>query len=332
MKQSKSKEHISNEVDDLKIYFNKEKNKPSSFGISTHKYLGILTGLAVAVLGAPSMSQAKYNRFDQMETFREVQTLTHIAGQKKQALQLGDKLLTQLDKSDPLFQPLNELTNSLNDGNPTYPLDKAVKFATGTKVEIYCRGQGLVHLIGNHNDGTKTEVKLIASNRKMGQEFAYITGGDWLYEMFTGYRTLTRSESWLDTSTSSSYSIQEFRKRAGGEFDEGKGTAQWQNGHVQNSYHTKGETHEPLPLYMANDFHLWGSYDLGFKIQFKLGYKDEMQARERGSTKVIVLKTKREVIEKLESYDFTDSERKTHLFQNCYKVKSNIDLDKLENP
>ena len=277
-----------------------------------------------------SISAFAGNRYDQMETYREIQRLMKIQGQKQPALNLAKSLLAQLDQDDELYKDVSELVGFLGDGNPNFPLEKAIKFATGTKDEIYCKGVGLVHIEGKHNDGTTSTLKLISSNRDLGGTYSFVKSGDWVYELDTEYREPMTSESWLDQSSSNSYQIREFRRRQNGN-DTGKWKASWQGTSTSTSYSTRGETPEPLPMHMANDYHLWGAYDLGFKINFKVGYKDKVHNREGGSTKVIILTTDREVVEQLPKFDYRDAKGDYHEYADCFKVHLKINLDKLED-
>ncbi|MCB0414285.1 MAG: hypothetical protein KDD50_08130 [Bdellovibrionales bacterium] len=277
-----------------------------------------------------SLSAFAGNRFDQMETYREIQRLMKVQGKKRPALNLAKGLLAQLDQEDELYKEVSELIGFLGDGNPNFPLEKAIKYATGTKEEIYCKGVGLVHLEGKHNDGTKSSLKLISSNRDLGDTYSFVKGGDWVYELDTGYREPVTSESWLDQSTANSYQVREFRRRTEGN-DKGTWKASWQGNSSSTSYSTSGETLEPLPMYMANDYHLWGAYDLGFKINFKVGEKDKIYNREGGSTKAIILKTDREVTKHLDQFNYKDAKGNNHKFSDCFKVHLKIELDKLED-
>lgn len=287
------------------------------------KWFATITTLVIA------LSAQAANRFEQMETYREVQRLMKIQNQKDSALSLAKNLLAQLDRNDDLHREVSELVGSLGDGNPEFPLDKAIKFVEGSKDEVYCKNVGLVFLEGKHNDGTVSTVKLISSNRDLGGTYSLIKSGDWIYELDTGYRKPTTSESWLDQSTTTSYQIQEFRRREGGESDKGTWKAHWQGSKSSHSFHTSGETPEPLPIFLANDYHLWGAYDLGFKIDFKIGYKDKISGRETGSTKAIELITEREVTEHLPSFSYKDAKGEPHSFSDCFKVHANVKIDKL---
>lgn len=271
------------------------------------------------------------NRFDQMEAYREIQRHEKIEGQKRPALELANNLMAQLDQNDELYKDVAKLAGGMGNGNPHFPLEKAIKFATGKKEEIYCKGIGLVHLKANHNDGTVSTVKLISSNRDLGGTYNLVRKGDWIYELDTAYREPMNSESWLDEATANSYKMREFRRREKGNFDDGRWNISWGKQDYNGSSQTHGETPEPLPIYMANDYHLWGAYDLGFKIDFKVGSKDKISGRETGAQKDIILTTDREVVEKLSQFDYLDAKGNTHKYSDCFKVQSTVQLDKLED-
>ncbi len=271
------------------------------------------------------------NQFDHMEAFREIQRLIKVEDQKKPALELAKQLQEQLDKDDDLYKDVSLLVTQLGKGNPNFPLDKAIKFATGQKDEIFCKNVGLVFQEGRHNDGTISTLKLISSNRDLGGTYSQIKSGDWIYEFDSEYRDPVNSESWLDESTDHSYKMREFRRKENGRFDDGKWSVSWYGTGYSSSTSTHGESFEPLPMYMANDYAMWGTYDMGFKIKFEVGYKDQVKDRQNGSSKIIVLATDREVIEKLPKYSYQDAAGGFHEYPDCFKVRSDIKLDKLEN-
>lgn len=274
---------------------------------------------------------ANANDLDKMKTYNEIQRLINVQGDKNTALDLAKKLRSQMSKEDKLYSEIDSLIIYLKDGNPNYPLEKAIQFATGTKDEIYCKGVGLVYLIANHNDGTTSELKLISSSRKFINDYSIVKTGDWVYELDTGYRDPVKSDSWLESSTESSFKFSELRKRTKNEVDKGTWQASWAAKDKKYNYHTSGDTPEPLPIYMANDFHLWGSYDLGFKIKFKVGSKDQLSGFESGAPKDIILKTNREVTEKLAHFEYKDAAGVSYKHADCFKVKNDIQLDKLED-
>jgi hypothetical protein len=271
------------------------------------------------------------NRFDQMEAYREIQRLMLIEGQNRPALELAMQLLEQLDQKDDLYKEVKEIMRQLGDGNPQFPLDKAIKFATGRKDEIFCKNIGLVFLEARHNDGTVSTVRLINSNRELGGTYSLIENGSWVYELDTEYREPIRSESWLDEATDHSYKMKEVRNRGEGRIDHGKWTRSWNKNGDSGSYSTRGETPEPLPMHLANDYPLWGTYDMGFKIQFSVGFKDKVSDRQTGAPKAILLKTEREVVAKLLKFAYTDAKGNNHEYPDCFKVRSIIQLDRLED-
>ena len=84
-------------------------------------------------------------------------------------------------------------------------------------------------------------------------------------------------------------------------------------------------------MHLANHYPLWGSMDLGFRLKFEVGYKDQSFGRQGGTAKTIVLTSNREVVEKLNSFSFRDSENKAYNFNDCYRVDVQVKLNKLVN-
>ena len=175
--------------------------------------------LAVALL---SNSAGAESRFDHMEVYREILKMSHIKGKKQEALGLATELQTKLDQKDKLYKELDTLREKLGEQRSKYPLEPALEFISGKKTNVYCRNVGLVHMAGEHNDGTKSSLKLITSNRRMNDTYSLIGGGDWVYELDTDYREPERSESWIDESRENSYRIREFRQREKGFYDAGR--------------------------------------------------------------------------------------------------------------
>ena len=70
---------------------------------------------------------------------------------------------------------------------------------------------------------------------------------------------------------------------------------------VSNHTQSGDATPEPIPMYMALDYQLWGNSDLGYKLKFEPGFHDTQESTERTSTKNIVLLSERNVGDKIES-------------------------------
>ncbi|OQW46297.1 MAG: hypothetical protein A4S09_16420 [Proteobacteria bacterium SG_bin7] len=272
------------------------------------------------------------SEFNKNEAYLEIQKLMNVQGDKQPALELAKALFKKLDEKDRLYPEIKNLIVYLGDGNPTFPLDKAIKFVTGKKEEVYCKDAGLVYLKGLHNDGTKSELKLVSNSRKMDGSYAIMKKGDWVYELDTEYRDPVKSDSWLEESTNTSFKLKEFRRLKNEKFDEGVWTSKWDGKSNSLSYQTNGDTPEPIPMFMANDYHLWGSPDLGYKIQFKVGATDKISSHEQGPPKTIYMKGVRTVEKKLDTFDYSEANGKKYSFKDCFLVVSKIELDHLEDP
>lgn len=284
--------------------------------------------LVALIVGFQLKAESEFNK---NEAYLEIQRLMNVQGDKQAALDLAKTLFNKLDKKDRLYPEIENLIGYLGDGNPTFPLDKAVKFVTGKKEEVYCKGAGLVHMQGFHNDGTKSELRLISHSRKM-DSYAVMNKGDWIYELDTDYREPIKSDSWLQESTNSSFKMKEFRRLKNEKFEEGVWTSKWDKKSDSLSYQTNGDTPEPIPMFLANDYHLWGSPDLGYKINFKVGATDKIASHEQGPPKTIYMKGVRTVEKKLDNYDYKESNGTSHSYKDCFLVVSKIELDHLEDP
>ncbi|NRA66136.1 MAG: hypothetical protein HRU19_16730 [Pseudobacteriovorax sp.] len=269
------------------------------------------------------------SRFEQMEVYREILKLSHIEGKKKEALDLATELQTKLDRKDDLYQKLDSLRESLGAKRSKYPLEPALAFITGTKTNIYCRNVGLVHMSAEHNDGTKSSLKLVSSNRKMNNSYSLVVGGDWVYELDTDYREPVKSEAWIDESTETSYKIREYRQREKGLFEAGNWTTSWSGSKFRNRSHTTGNAPEPLPMFMAQEYHRWGEFDLGFPIDFKVGFEDTAQGEENIEKARVVLRSERKVTKALNQYMFTDSSMQKHQYFDCFEVFVKIGIENL---
>jgi hypothetical protein len=214
-------------------------------------------------------------------------------------------------------------------------IQKAIDFLTGSKQEIYCKNVGLVEIKGKHNDGTKSHLVLLNSNRVINDSYANIKDGNWVYELSSDYRSAAISDSWVISSADHSYLMKERREQLDSKNpDTGRYEASWRadGSKHSNSFSTHGEVFEPYPMYMANDYHVWGgNVSLGRMIEFKVGSKKEIsKISQRGFGLEILLKSKQTVSKKLPTVSVESSNGRIANYQDCFQVDYEIQFDRLE--
>lgn len=289
----------------------------------------IICLLGVCACSFLTLEAGAHEKIDNMMMLYDLQKYIHVEDNVVKARKTASELVSRISDKSELHAILTPLVQKI--GAISKEPDESIRFATGTKDEIYCKDVGLVHLLARHNNGTTSEVRIISSNRKLSGGYSIPISGDWVYEFNSSYRESIRSESWMVKSTPNSYEITEVRQNKNGDFDEGHWMAEWnKEGPATLKAKTKGEMEEPVPMYMANAYHNWGTYDMGFKINFKVGYKDTIFGKCNGLVNTIWQKTRRSVGERLEQISYSDSSGKKHTYNDCFKVHSVIELDKLE--
>ena len=266
---------------------------------------------------------------DDMLMLYELQRYIYVENNIIKARKVASELISRVANTNEIHKIITPLIQKIS--AVSKEPDESIHYATGVKDEIYCKNVGLVYLQAQHNNETTSEVHLINSNRELNGSYSIVLSGDWVYELITSYRKPIRSESWIVKGTPKSYSISEVRQNKNGDFDEGIWKTSWDSdGAYSLETKLKGETEEPTPMHMANSYNNWGTYDMGFKIHFKVGYKDSISGRCNGLISTIQQKTQRSVDEWLNQFNYTDSSGKKHTYSDCFKVHSIIELDKLE--
>ncbi|MGE0174027.1 MAG: hypothetical protein AB7T49_14615 [Oligoflexales bacterium] len=211
-------------------------------------------------------------------------------------------------------------------------LKRAIAFLTGKKQEFYCKNVGLVEIKAQHKDGTESHVVLVNQRREMDDSYAWVKDGSWTYELTNGYRPTTRSDLWMIASSPTSYSMKENRKLNSDKPDTGDYMHSWSltDSEQHTSIHTKGKVLEPFPMYMANDFHIWGGNpSLGRLIDFRVGFEKSRTFPERGFGYKILLKSKQTVSRQLSELEVTDSSGSSTAYSDCFQVDYDIQFESL---
>lgn len=264
------------------------------------------------------------NDYDLSRSYMEVLKEKHLNGNVQNARKLAQDQLQRLPNDSEIANNFAAEAYEERDGLPQLLIAK-VKFLEGTKKEVYCKNLGLVHMEGNHQDGTKSSLR-IRDYAIIGQsgDYATRTAGNWVFELTNGYRRNTPSNVVLVSGTSNSYELLEMRRHGQGEIDVGDYKFRLEGEKEKHNYHTRGEVLEPWPMYMATDFQLWGSPDLGLKLKFFPGYKDVNESTQSGNGYRIFLRSERKVGNHLATYSFVDSTGGSSSFEDCFPVETKI--------
>jgi hypothetical protein len=292
-----------------------------------NKELFIITTLVLGFASAVATTS-----FDRVTALKDVLELRHVDGKKDEAAALATKLAAN-SNNEPFVQgPLQEELAGLDASVSDTSLEKSVNFITGKKTELYCEGQGLVEMSGEHNDGSTSHLVLVRTNRVLlPGSYSQVESGDWAYELSDSYRRPAVSELIMVGGGANSYNLKELRTKTNGKTDSGEFSANWSGNKITSRARSVGEGPEPMGNYMAMDFHLWGNNDLGYKVKFEPGFRDSHESSQATATKEIILSSDRTVGELMPEAQVTDSKGEVHSFKNCYPVKYQITMKKIED-
>lgn len=287
-----------------------------------------LTKILLIIL-LPSLSLA-----GPIEDSKEVHKLLsklYLDGKKQESGKLGFKIAKALPQNSP-FQSV--VRDAIDASSTSEQIDsekkKEIYFATGEKSEIYCRGVGLVHMEGRHNNGTASKLILIKNNRGTKKDQYAIMGdsAEWSYELENAYRPASISELYQPYGRQNAFDIIEIRKKKSGHADKGYWSYQWGDKNSRSNHSINGSPKEPTRMYMALQYHIWGSPELGYTLKFEQGYEDQKTGFTSASTSGrINLKSKRKVTEHLPSFSYKDSKGKEYSYNDCWQVESSIEFE-----
>ncbi len=247
-----------------------------------------------------------------------------IDNNKVQAKAMLEEILEVTDRTDSLYNDIYNTYLELIDVKEREGLTKAIKFVTGRKEEIFCKNIGLVYAHYFHNDGTESQLILTESKRKLEKgSYSVITEGSWKYQLDTEYRKPIESDLWINDGDSTSYDIREARKNG----DKGSWKQYFKPGSNYGSNSTSGDVKEPLPMYMAFDFQVWGTPDAGYGIDFKVGATDKTTAGENTFVNGrLFLASERVVKKKIQNFQKKDFNNQLHKYNDCFQVNTKIQL------
>lgn len=271
------------------------------------------------------------NGLDVAHRYQDAMDAHKVEQNTEKAKVILEDVLGDISNDHPLFEDIYKSYLDYSGVKASDDLEKAIKFATGRKEEAYCKGVGLVFSKAFHNDGTISRLFLGESKRTLGKDsYSVMYDGRWTYQLDTEYREPIKSEVWINSADENHYDIQELRNTPKGR-DKGKWTAKWRDGSFSNSFSTKGSVKEPIPMYMAVDYQAWGTPDLGYRIDFKVGNAQKTSSHEPtfGHGRIL-LNGERTVKKKLKFYKTRDFDQKVRKYNDCFLVETKIKFAGIE--
>lgn len=281
----------------------------------------------VAVL---TSTQGFSNDLKLSQDFQKALDTYHVEKDKEEAIDLMEEIMENVTTDHPKFGEMYQTLLEFKGVEVQEQLTKAINFVTGSKDEYYCKNIGLVLINATHNDGTESKLVLTDSSRVAPSSYAVMREGRWTYALDTGYREPIESELWINEASRNNFNVEELRTRKNGK-DKGHWKYQWSHSKKSRnrsaSTSSDGNGKEPVPMYMALDYHLWGADDLGYGIKFEVGATESFRS-EKGtfSSNGIKLKTERKVVEHLDKLTVKDFSEKERTYQDCFKVNSKIEF------
>jgi hypothetical protein len=266
---------------------------------------------------------------DDADAYRQVLVAQHVHADIEGARRGIKKLLDTTSDDAPLASALRGTAAEL-DASEGGDARAEIAYATGRKSEFYCRARGLVLAEGHHEDGTASRLVLISGERRVApDEYSRMTGDQWVYELTDGYRPPSRSQVWMTYGAAREFNIFEVRTRGDGAADRGSWSSRWSRpGDREHDFSVTGTALEPVRMYMAMHYHLWGSWDLGFDLRFEPGYHDTQFLWVSGNTlRRIYLRADRVVAEALPHLSVTDAAGAAHEYDDCWRVDLAIAQD-----
>ena len=286
------------------------------------------TLLKTLLLTSTFSSALAYNGLDAAKDYERLLHILNIGGDVERAKMMSEGLMANINVYHPLYSQVEQTYLELNGDDNERALHKAIRYATGTKKEIYCKDKGLVFLKAYHNDGTISRMFLKDETREyIGSGYAAISRGQATYEIDTEYREPILSTVETIKGTLQSYESKERRNNG----DVGTYSANWSGSGISYSYSSRGNVPEPIPMYMATDYHAWGNPTLGYDIEFKVHNKGERKTHEslmKGGK--IYTKSFWKVRAYMPTFFVRDFSGNRINYKDCYQVNYTIKYNKLK--
>ncbi len=287
------------------------------------KYLIMIT------ISALSFSTFGENLYNLNKKYQEAIQLIHVEGKKNEGKLMLKRLMAQASPHSDLRKKIKKSYSHLVQGKNK----ESIKFAFGKKREFYCRGIGLVLLEGKHANGSKSRMVLKDGERRLSNKYSRVTDGRWIYELSNSFRKPIDSEVWVDNSSNKMIGFKEVRKRLDGGIDNGEYRCELDGTGRSStcSFSTRGEVEEPLPMFLATDYHMWGNRFYGYNLKFKVGYSDHSGSVEStiDNRKRLFLKSNRLVKKYLPELMVKDSLGVERHYNGCFQVDYDIYLDRV---
>ena len=203
--------------------------------------------------------------------------------------------------------------------------EAALRYAAGTQEQYFCRGKGLVFAAGAHDDGSWSKLVLVDGRREMiGGSYAQMGDGQWTYELANSFRPAERSQLWMTDGHPQGFTIIEVRPRDATHTDKGVWDFSWDDAHRSRGWSVNGNIVEPTRLFMAQHYHMWGGWDLGYRLKFAVGAKDELAWTFQDSSGLIEVTAAREVVEHLPAFRYQDAAGTNYDVDDCFHVTAKI--------
>ncbi len=251
---------------------------------------------------------------------------------KSQTIEQLEGILADSSNTHPLFDNIYRTYLEVKGISTNVELNRGVAFATGSKVETFCRGIGLVKSDINHNDGAKTQLRLVGGRFDFNNEkYSVMNKGNRKYELTNPYHDVDKSEVWINESSTQKFDILELRKSK-----RGTEKGEWFGGKLNDRFSVsiaqKTYSHEPIHSYFAMDYQLFGTPDMGYEIEFIEGNTQQLTHAIGATGKNrIMLNSTRTVKSPVDEVRNEDTDGASYIYKDCFDVQTTIHFAGIES-
>jgi hypothetical protein len=275
---------------------------------------------------------AGFTQGDELDIAHRYQQALENRHDKSQTIEQMEGILADASNTHPLFDTIYRTYLDIKGISTNVELNRGVAFATGIKVETFCRGIGLVKSDISHNDGAKTKLRLVGGRFDFNTEkYSVMNKGHRKYELTNPYHDIDKSEVWINISNAKKFDILELRKsKRGTEKGEWFGSKLPERFSV--SIAQKSYSHEPVHSYFAMDYQLFGTPDMGYEIEFIEG-KTQQLGHAIGATgkNRILLNSVRTVKSSVDEVRLSDADGGRYVYKDCFEVETTIHFAGIES-
>ena len=275
---------------------------------------------------------AGFTQADELDIAHRYQQALENRHYKSQTIEQLEGILADSSNTHPLFDNIYRTYLDLKGISTNVELNRGVAFATGVKVELFCRGIGLVQADISHNDGAKTQLKLVGGRFEYDTEkYSVMTKGHRKYELTNPYHDKDKSEVWINESHAQKFDILELRKSKRGT-EKGEWFGGKRNDRFSVSVAQYTFSHEPVDIHFAMDYQLFGPPDMGYEIEFIEG-KTQQMTHVIGATgeNRILLNSIRTVKSLVDEVRFNDVDGSSYVYSDCFEVETKINFGGIES-